>query len=79
MIRSIHDRRKRRNDGSPYYRLIYCPLNSWPKHSSFTRNEILEMLPCEYLAVGTIFATEEETVTVVFGVGGSLKLEEVTA
>ena len=37
------------------YRVIYDPLNSFGENSSFTRQEIMEMLNLEYLAIGTRF------------------------
>lgn len=64
MIKDIY-RRKRRKDAGPYLRLIYCPLNSWSKHSAFTRWEINEMLSSEYLAIGTRFLDDNSVFEVI--------------
>ena len=37
------------------YRVIYDPLDSFGENSSFTRQEISDMLDDEYLAIGTRF------------------------
>ncbi len=37
------------------YRVIYDPLDSFGENSSFTRQEIEDMLHVEYLAIGTQF------------------------
>jgi hypothetical protein len=38
-----------------YYRVIYDPLDSFLPTSAFTRQEIMDMLNMEYLAIGTLF------------------------
>lgn len=48
-------RRKQYESRVNLYRVIYDPLNSFGENSSFTRQEIEDMLHDEYLAIGTRF------------------------
>lgn len=45
----------RRYVREPMYHVIYDPCNTFSWDSSFTRNEVDEMLEDEYLAIGTRF------------------------
>ncbi len=40
---------------APFYKVIYCPCNSFTGDSQFTRREVDEMLKQEQLAIGTRF------------------------
>ena len=53
--KSGNDRAASKHKIGGAYKLVYCPCDSFTRNSSFTREQVYEMLNDEFLAIGTRF------------------------
>jgi hypothetical protein len=52
--------RPRQYSNAVFYKVVYCPMNSWTDNSAFTRIELKEMLRKRCLFPGTILRKGDE-------------------